>query len=385
MISQNFKIGLFPLHTFVNPGGVKRHVLAVHKEFRDLGYSSLIAPPRRNKSEQYGEGIELFGRSRPLFSNGSEGDFTFCSGKSAESFLTRHNFDIIHFHNFGWHSFQILKKSKAVNVLSFHANINLAKWGFFKLWPRSYRRFKKIINQNIDGIIAPSTATFDNFSDFPGTKAVIPNGVDLSRFFPAPKALARGQAPDYLTILFLGRLEERKGLIYLLRAYQLLKQKYSFLRLVIAGDGPEREKCEEFVEARKLADVFFDGQMSEELVPIFYRSCDIFVSPAVFGESFGMVLLEAMACGKPVVAFANEGYKEVLTGKGAEFLVEPKNWQELAEKIEILITSEQKRGEMGQWGIEQSKKYSWEVIAQETLSFYKRAAEWREKKRFLAH
>jgi len=376
MISKNYKIGLFPLHSFVNPGGVKRHVLAIHKEFRGLGYASLIVPPSRSKTEQPGQDIEFLGRSWSFLFNGSQGDFTFCSGKTAESFLNRHNFDIIHFHNFGWHSFQILKKSKAVNVLSFHAS--------FKTLPLVSRLFQSFINKNIDGIIAPSPLILKSFRDFYGPKVVIPNGVDLSQFFPpTPKSLVCGQAPNYLTILFLGRLEKRKGLIYLLRAYQLLKQKYFFLRLVIVGDGPERKKCEQFVKSRKLADVFFAGQASEEQAPPFYRSCDIFASPAIFGESFGMVLLEAMASGKPVVAFANDGYKQVIRGVGAEFLAELGNWQELAEKIEILINSEKKRNEMGQWGIEQAKKYSWEIIAQETLLFYEKAVEYREKKRFL--
>ncbi len=245
MISKNYKIGFFPLHSFLKPGGVKRHVLAVHKEFGDLGYFSLIAPPRRNKLEQYGDDIELFGRSRPFFCNGSEGDFTFCSGKSAESFLFRHNFDIIHFHNFGWHSFQVLKKSKAVNVLTFHASFKIPLWVL--------RLFKSVINKNIDGIIAPSPFILENFRNFPGPKTVIPNGVDLSRFFPAPKSLAGG-----LAILFLGRLEERKGLIYLLRAYQILKNRYPFLQLVVAGDGPERKRCEKFVASQKLTDVSFE-------------------------------------------------------------------------------------------------------------------------------
>ena len=106
------------------------------------------------------------------------------------------------------------------------------------------------------------------------------------------------------------------------------------------------------------------------------------MSPAIYGESFGIVLVEAMACGIPVVAFANEGYKEVLKkGKGERFLVKPKDYKTLAKKLEILIKNKELRKEMGEWGQIEAKKYSWPKIADQVLDFYELCRKNKQKRR----
>jgi phosphatidylinositol alpha-mannosyltransferase len=155
-----------------------------------------------------------------------------------------------------------------------------------------------------------------------------------------------------------------------LKAFSILKKKYQNLRLIVAGDGPERENCENFVKENNLRDVVFLGTVVKEL-PLLYATCDIFCAPSIFGESFGLVILEAMASGKPVVGFANQGYKELMKGKkGEKFLAKPKDFKELARKIEILIKNEKLRKEMGEWGFKEAKKYSWSRIAEKVLNFY---------------
>ena len=169
----------------------------------------------------------------------------------------------------------------------------------------------------------------------------------------------------------MGRLEERKGLIYLLRAFKILNKRYFNLRLIVVGEGPLRSDCENWVKKNKLNNVVFEGAAKEGTVPPYYRSADIYCSPAIYGESFGIVLIEAMASGTPVVAFANEGYKTVLEkGKGKRFLVRPKDYKTLAKKLEMLIKSLQLRKEMSEWGIQEAKKYSWPRIADQVLAFY---------------
>jgi phosphatidylinositol alpha-mannosyltransferase len=171
--------------------------------------------------------------------------------------------------------------------------------------------------------------------------------------------------------LFVGRIEERKGLIYLLKSFLILKKKYQNLRLIVAGDGPEKKNCEKFVKDKDLRDVIFLEMVDKEL-PSLYATCDIFCAPSIFGESFGLVVLEAMASGKPVVGFANEGYKELLRGtKGEKFLARPRDFKELAKNIEILLNNRQLREEMGQFGQREAQKYSWEKVAEKVLDFYK--------------
>lgn len=363
------KIGLFPLHTFSKPGGVKRHVLALHREFQKRAIESKIIVPRRSQKEQYSKkDVILLCNSLEIPFYGTRADFTFClNPKAIEDFLAKEKFDILHFHNFGLHSLQILEASKSTHVLTLHADIEGS--ALFKSFPFLLSNFQKIVSQKIHGVICIAPFQLKLFSNFRGPKAVIPNGVDLQAF-NQDAAPIRKFKDGKLNILFLGRIEKRKGLIYLLRAYKIVKSKFPHTRLLVAGDGPLLPACKKFVKDNRLADVIFEPAPKEEEVPQYYATSDIFVAPAVWGESFGMVLVEAMACGKPVVAFANEGYKGVLTGRGSEFLVKPKDWHGLAEKIEVLITDDVKRKEMGEWGLKESQKYAWPKIADRILNFY---------------
>jgi phosphatidylinositol alpha-mannosyltransferase len=169
-----------------------------------------------------------------------------------------------------------------------------------------------------------------------------------------------------------GRIEERKGLIYLLEAYNLLKPLYNDIRLIIVGDGILKQSCLDYTRANRLKDVHFEGAKNDLELKKYFSTCDIYCSPAIFGESFGIVLLEAMAMGKPVCGFANSGYQELLKNtKGEEFLALPKDSSGLAEKLEILIKSKSLRQEMGNWGLEHVKQCSWGKIAKQVLDFYK--------------
>ena len=372
---KNLKIGLFSLHSFSNPGGVKEHVLALYKEFKKRGLDTKIIVPRRNSSERYeNQDIKFLGTSFSCPSNGAESDLTICfSPGSIERFLKKEKFDILHFHNFGLHSWQIAKKSRATNILTSHACIEPQRTKSFKMIVL-LKIFQKAVNKRMDGIIGVAPLNLDIFKGFPGLKAVIPNGIDLNEFNPnVPKIGKYGDGK--INILFVGRIEERKGLLYLLKAYKGLQERFKNLRLIVVGKGPLEQKCRNWVRVHQLKEVVFEGRVEGGKIPCYYATCDIFVSPATFGESFGIVLLEAMALRKPVVAFANLGYRGVLQGKGKEFLVEPEDWEGLTQKIEILIKNEEKRKEMGQWGLKESQKYSWDIIADQVLDFYQRVRE----------
>ena len=168
----------------------------------------------------------------------------------------------------------------------------------------------------------------------------------------------------------MGALVERKGLIYLLKAYKILQKKFSNLRLIVCGDGPLKKEMEKWAKENNLRNVIFEGKIAEDKVQNYYASCDIFCSPATHGESFGLVLVEAMACQKPVVAFDNEGYKEFLKDKKGGILVKNRDFKELAKKLEILIKNEKLRKKMGEIAQKEAKRYSWKKIAQKVLDFY---------------
>lgn len=370
------RIGLISFHSFSQPGGVKMHVLGLHKEFQKRGIYSKIIVPRRKLSEDYGKDVILLGTSLPISFSGSRSDFDMIFNPiSIEEMFKKEKFDILHFHNFGLPlAFQILERSDSLNILTFHANLEGSE--FLKTFPFLLYLFEKIIEWKIDGIIGVAPLTLEVFKNYSGPKIVIPNGIDLERFNPRVKKIQK-YCNDKINILFLGRIEERKGLIYLLRAYKILEKKLgnswvkSNLRLIIAGEGPLKEDLEKWTQKNRLKNVIFEGKIKEGDVPSYYNTADIYCSPAIYGESFGIVLIEAMASGVPVVAFANKGYKGVLEkGRGREFLVKPKDYKTLAKKLEILIKNPQLRKEMGEWGIKEAQKYSWPKITDQILSFY---------------
>jgi len=372
MVSKIMKVALISAHSFLRPGGVKNHILGLEKEYQKRNIETKIIVPRRKQSEKYEKNIILLGTSFPIEFCGGIADLNISFNPlSIESVLKKEKFDVLHFHNFSFPgTTQILFSPysfKTLNILTFHSNIKGSQ--FLRSFPIFISFLNKICQLRIDGIIGVSKLTLDFFKEYKKPKIVIPNGIDISKFNPKiPPALSFKDKK--VTILFVGRIEKRKGLLYLLKAFAILEKKYpEKIRLLIVGDGPEKEKCLSFVGKRKLKNVIFLGEKKENLAS-FYNSADVFCAPSTFGESFGIVLLEAMACQKPVVAFANEGYKEFLKNKKGGILVKNKNYFELAKALEILIKNEKLRKKMGKIALKEAKEYSFEKIAQKVLEFY---------------
>jgi phosphatidylinositol alpha-mannosyltransferase len=364
------KIALISLHSFLKPGGVKSHIFSLKKEFKKRGLKTKIIVPRRSFKENYGKDVILLGVSFPLPFGGGISDFSVhFNSLMLEEILEKEKFDVLHFHNFGFpSSFQILERSKSLNILTFHSDVERSK--FLIEFPILLKILKMVIEWKIDGVIGVSKVALKFLNNCRVPTTIIPNGIDLEIFNPKGKRIKKF-SDGKINILFVGRIEERKGLIYLLRAYQILEKKFKNLRLIIVGEGELKKECQNFVKEQNLKEVHFEGEKTGKELISYYNSSDIFCAPSIYGESFGMVLLEAMACQLPVVAFANEGYKEFFRGKkGKKFLVKPKDFKGLAKKLEILIKNENLRKEMGKWGIKEAKKYSWDKIADKILNFY---------------
>jgi len=378
---MSMRVALITFHTFSQPGGVKRHILGLQKEFKKRGIYSKVIIPRRKREEYYGRDVILLGTSLPVIAGGTqtEVDINF-NPWAIERVLKKEKFDVLHFHNFTLPSaWQILERSQALNILTIHANIERLKkipgLGIFLYLCKILTQWK------IDGVIGVAPLNLQLAKGFKGPKAVIPNGMDLEEFNPKIPKIKKF-SNDKINILFVGRIEERKGLIYLLKAYQILEKKFSNLRSIIVGEGPLKKDCQKYVKENNLKEVYFEGRITGKNLVSYYTSCDIFCSPAIFGESFGLVLLEAMAGGKPVVAFANTGYKQFLQDKkGERFLAKNRNYRDLAEKLEILIKNKKLRKEMGQWGLKEAQNYSWPKIADQVLAFYELSRKNKEKQK----
>jgi phosphatidylinositol alpha-mannosyltransferase len=199
---------------------------------------------------------------------------------------------------------------------------------------------------------------------FPGDYVLTPNGIDVARFAHATPA-DLGPTP---TVLFLSRLERRKGAEVLVQAMTLLRDVDA--RPVIAGDGPERRRLEAL--ARRLeVPARFLGRVADEEVPSLFAAATVYCAPATRGESFGIVLVEAMAAGAPIVASDIEGFRAVAAS--AAELVRPGDPGALAHGLRAVLSDEGRRGEMEKMGRRLASMYDWNRLAANVEATYERA------------
>jgi phosphatidylinositol alpha-mannosyltransferase len=279
--------------------------------------------------------------------------------------LGRENFDIIHIHEPLASALTIsaLLVSNTINVGTFHAyhRSALAYWVVRPLVKRCYKK--------LHGKIAVSPAARDFIGKhFPGDYAIIPNGVDVEHF-STPLPPIKGIHDEKLNILFVGRPEKRKGLRYLLSAYKIVKQELPQTRLIVVGPGTY--KYEARAKKARLEDVVFTGFVANEELPAYYQSADVFCSPAIGEESFGIVLLEAMAASKPIVACNIKGYSSVMSDGIQGLMVPPRDEIALAKALILLLKDERLRHEMGARGRLKAEECSWPNVASKVNEYYK--------------
>jgi len=199
---------------------------------------------------------------------------------------------------------------------------------------------------------------------------VIPNGIETARFaLPGPSPLQSGAGP---TVGVLTRLDSRKGLPYLIEAIGQLCRDLPNIRLLIGGEGEERPALEERVRLLDLTErVVFTGAVPEPAS--FYRRLDLFVLPSL-DEAFGLVLLEAMAAGLPVVGTRVGGVPEILEHGSQGLLVRPADSQALAEAILTLWCDPDRRGQMAEAARQRALRFDIGRTAKELQAAYEELA-----------
>jgi phosphatidylinositol alpha-mannosyltransferase len=199
---------------------------------------------------------------------------------------------------------------------------------------------------------------------------VIPNGVDVDRF--AARVQPLEEFSDGKTnILFVGRPEKRKGLDYLLRAFRAVKANRPDTRLIVVGAG-KFQRYEQAVKSMRLRDVVFRSHVDADELSRYHHSSHIFCAPATGFESQGIVLLEAMAAGLPIVASNIVGYASVLTHGEEGLLALPQDSEGLADALTTLIDDPALRDKMARKGKRRAQSYSWARVSQQVLSYYER-------------
>jgi phosphatidylinositol alpha-mannosyltransferase len=361
------KIGLVCPYIYPETGGVAQHVRYLYENLRLRGHDvRVITASHGPQRSSEGDIIRLgVGFSVPI--NASVGTLTFSPRylTQVDDMLERERFDVLHLHEpfVPFLSLFLLRESRSVNIATFHAYAGFSP---------SYELGRRVMGghaSRIHGRIAVSAAA-RHFIDryFPGDYKVIPNGVDVPRFASAvPVARWQDGTPN---VLFVGRHEPRKGLLDLLKAHRILRRTGYENRLLVVGSGPQEREARRYVAVRGLKGVEFLGKVSDAEKAQLYRTADIFVSPATGGESFGIVLLEAMAASAPIVASDIHGYKGVVRRGREGLLVPPHEPKELALALGRLLDDPGLRAEMGAAGRARAEAFSWPSVTAKVEDYY---------------
>ncbi len=352
------------------PGGVQEYVRGLRAYLEGQGHSAVIfcgggGPPE--------PGVLGLGYSLPLRGSGSSTSIplTMAGPSTIRRLLRREACDVLHvMAPFSpTLSGRLLARSSAAHIMTFLVAIEPAWYRrllglLARVQARSLRRFH--------GRMAISHAAERSAQAlYGGVYTIVPVGVDIERFQPDGPRSAPPDEDAPVTILYLGRLEQRKGVRTLLHAVARLQQQLPDVRLRIGGDGPERAALEHVAAELRLANATFLGYVPAEELPALMHSADIFCAPATEAESFGLVLVEAMAAGLPIVASANAGYAEVLAAHPGNLLVPPRDDRALAGALDVLAAAPAYRRELGRRNIDAAQRYSWDAVGATILDIYK--------------
>jgi phosphatidyl-myo-inositol alpha-mannosyltransferase len=361
------KIGIVSPYGYPHPGGVNEHVRFTHQAMQRMGHDVWIITSKYGRQRESEGHVIRLGTGWAAPANGSVGRVTLGLRfkRQAREVLEEQNFDILHFHEpfVPFLSPTMLDQSKTVNIATFHA------FGGFSPSYWIGKRFAGRLAERLHGRIAVSGAARHFIGRyFPGDYEIIPNGVDLDRFTDAEPY--ENLRDGTINILFIGRLEERKGLIHLLKAYHRLRKRKVDARLLVCGAGPKLREYKRFVGLRGIRDVEFLGRVSDDEKVRYFASADIFCAPNTGQESFGIVLLEAMAAGVPIVASDIHGFKRVVERNVQGLLVEPRNPRALAAALYTLARDPDLRHELGDAGRARAPEFSWERVTERIVDFY---------------
>ena len=360
------KIGLFAPYDLAVHGGIGSHIRAQAGALRDLGHTVQVYGPASAPLSN-GE-VALAGSSTVTFGGTASGAaFNPLVFGSVSRLFARETFDVIHVHEplmplLPWAA---VMRATAPVVGTFHVYREAGH-----RWYAAARPLLQPIVSRLAGRIAVSEpARRTAAAIFPGDYEVIPNGIDVRRFQtegPRPSGLP----PSGAIVLCVGRLEPRKGVAALIDAMPRVRERIGDVTLVIVGDGPDRDTLQ--ARARAVdAVVRFVSNVDDEELPAYYQAADVTCAPAIAGESFGIVLIEALAAGKPVVASRIDGYVAAVGESPCVKWVAPGDAVVLAHALTLLL--EDRRVTWRAEATRLASTYDWRRTAERVLAVYRRA------------
>ncbi|MEU6724361.1 glycosyltransferase family 4 protein [Nonomuraea wenchangensis] len=360
------KVGIVCPYSWDMPGGVKQHIDDLTQALAAQGHDVSVIAPAADDDElpPYVTGA---GRAVPVPYNGSVArmSFGFLSAARVRRWVRTGDFDVLHIHEPLIPSLGVLAcwAAKGPIVATFHASFSRSR-AIAVAEPLLRSALEKLT-----GRIAVSDAARKSLVEqFGGDAVLIPNGVTVDRYAQAEPL--EGWGPDGRTIGFLGRMdEERKGLPILLEAFAALAAERPEVKLLIAGPGDEKDVYER-VPARFRDRVTVLGMVSEADKIRAYHSVDVFCAPNTRGESFGIVLAEAMASGATVLASDIPAFRKVLGDGQAGALFANGDAASLAREAGALLDAPERRAKLAEEALVAVRKYDWSTVARDVVRVY---------------
>lgn len=357
-----------------NPDGVQQYILDVGGWLKQQGHSVDYLVGQTNRSDI--DGLYSMSRNFAVSSNGNAMSIPLpSSNRLLKQHFMEHKYDVLHVQTpyspfMGAKCIKYAADSTAV-IGTFHIMPNNSLMaignGLLGFWLRSsLKRFDKMLS------VSSAAQKFAR-QTFRIDSEIVPNVVDYTEFNHAKKLKKLDDGT--INILFMGRLVPRKGCLTLLEAVNRLASIKSLpkFRVVVCGKGPLDKELKKYVARNNLDSlVSFEGFVSEEDKPSYYKAADLAVFPSTAGESFGIVLIEAMSAGACVLAARNPGYASVMQ-PFADSLFEPKNSAELATKLHALMVNKDIRKRTASMQSEHAKNFDISVVGKKIIDIYNQA------------
>jgi len=360
------KVGIVCPYDWSAPGGVQVHVRDLAVALQRLGHEVSVLAPCDDDIELPPYVVSA-GGAVTLSYNGSKAKVAFgpVTTRRVRKWIRKGDFDVLHVHEPLSPSVSILScwAARGPVVATWHSSMQRSR-ALAAMYPLAQTALEKVSAR-----IAVSEAARQTLVEHMGGDAVlIPNGVDCSAFGgvdPLP-----GWPGEGGSLLFLGRIDEpRKGLQVLLEAMPAIAERHPDVRLLVAGPG-DVDEFRDALAPEVAARVEFLGLVSEEVKARAFVSADLYVAPNTGGESFGIVLLEAMASGTPVLASDIEAFRRVVDDgrAGATFVNEDP--ADLASVAVALLDDAGERARLGREGLLRAQEFDWETVAQRVVEVY---------------
>jgi phosphatidyl-myo-inositol alpha-mannosyltransferase len=363
------RIGLVCPYQWDTPGGVQYHVRDLAETLRGMGHHVEVLTPAEREESLTDPGMTYAGRTVPVPYNGSMASMQFgpVSAARVRRWLRDGSFDVVHVHDPASPSLGLMVCMMAEGpiVATYHAASVRSKW-LAAVGPVARPWLEKITGR----IAVSDFARRLQVEHLGGDAVIIPNGVHVAPFAHGPALPGYTRGVDGPTLGFLGRYDEpRKGLPVLLDAMRTVVRSHPGARLLIAGRG-DADDLRRLVGEDLRPHVALLGELSETDKAAFLRSVDVYCAPNLLGESFGVILIEALAAGAPIVASDLDAFASVLEGGEAGVLVPRGDPAALARALRGLLDDPGRRAELSARGATVAAAYDWQVVARRILAVY---------------